>query len=169
MAVYPSPSQTQNEQLIRDFYAAFGARDAVAMARCYHPDITFSDPAFPLIKGEEVTAMWSMLVSRGKDLEIKLIDVAVDKGGARATWEARYTFSQTGRFVINRIDALFAFRDGKIVRHVDRFPFWRWASQALGPMGKLLGWSWPLKAMVRKKAAKSLDAYLERGTHPQPG
>jgi ketosteroid isomerase-like protein len=158
-----------NEQVIRDFYAAFGARDAAAMARCYHPEITFSDPAFPLLKGGDATGMWSMLVSRGKDLEIVLVEASADANGGSATWEARYTFSQTGRFVINRIDALFAFRDGKIVRHIDRFPFWRWASQALGPIGKAFGWSWPIKALVRKKAAKSLEAYIARGTHPQPG
>jgi len=29
----------------------------------------------------------------------------------------------------------------------------------------LLGWSWPLKAMVRKKAAASLDQFM--GKHPQ--
>ena len=34
-----------NEQLIRDFYAAFAKRDATGMAASYHRDIAFSDPA----------------------------------------------------------------------------------------------------------------------------
>jgi ketosteroid isomerase-like protein len=157
-----------NEIVIRDFYAAFAARDAVGMARCYHPDIVFSDPAFRLLRGAEATAMWSMLVTRGKDLEITLLSASADADGGRALWEAHYTFSQTGRKVVNHIDAVFAFRDGKIVRHIDRFPFWRWSSQALGPMGLLLGWSWPLKALVRKKAQQSLDAWMARGDYPVP-
>lgn len=151
-----------HEQLIRNFYAAFAARDAEAMARCYHADIVFSDPAFPNLKGDEAGDMWRMLISRGKDLELTLVDAAADETGGRATWEARYTFSQTGRKVVNRISAMFAFRDGLIVRHIDRFPFWTWSRQALGPMGLLLGWSWPLKTMVRKKAAASLAGFRER-------
>ena len=160
-----------NEQLIRDFYAAFAKRDAVGMAACYHRDIAFSDPAFPMLRGKEATAMWAMLCARGKDLEIILGDVAGDAEGGRAHWEAKYTFSQTGRLVHNKIDAVFAFRDGKIIRHVDSFDFWRWSSQALGDIGVLLGWFGPIKAMVRKKAAKSLQDYMGKnaGALPIPG
>lgn len=153
-----------NEQLIRNFYAAFAARDGDAMARCYHPDITFSDPAFPKLSGAEAGAMWQMLVSRGKDLQITLIDAAANAAGGSATWEARYTFSKTGRQVINRVDALFAFRDGLIIRHIDRFGFWQWSKQALGLPGLLLGWAWPFKAMVRKQAAASLAQFMGHHT-----
>ena len=160
-----------NEQVIRDFYAAFAARDAAGMARCYHPDIFFSDPAFPNLRGREATAMWAMLCARGKDLQLTLVSAAATPEGATARWEARYTFSQTGRPVVNRIDALFAFKDGKIVRHIDRFPFWTWARQALGPMGLLLGWFGPIKGAVRKKADKSLRDYMEKNAAqiPSPG
>ncbi len=151
-----------NEKLIRDFYAAFALRDADGMARCYHPDIVFTDPAFPLLKGNDAGAMWRMLVSRGKDLQLTLVEASADDDGGRAIWEARYTFSQTGRPVVNRIRAAFAFRDGLIVRHVDQFPFWKWSRQALGPIGVLLGWSGPLKSLVRKKAAASLAAFIAK-------
>lgn len=159
-----------NEKLIRDFYAAFAKRDAAGMAACYHADIAFSDPAFPMLRGAEATAMWAMLCARGKDLEIILGDVSGDAEGGSAHWEAKYTFSQTGRFVHNKVDAVFAFRDGKIIRHVDRFGFWQWSRQALGGLGAALGWFGPLKAMVRKKAAKSLQDYMEKhqGTLPNP-
>ena len=60
---------------------------------------------------------------------------------------------------VNVITALFAFRDGKIVRHHDSFSFWRWASQALGPAGAALGWLPMLKWKVRKDAAKSLAKF----------
>jgi ketosteroid isomerase-like protein len=158
-----------HEYLIGEFYAAFANRDAAAMARCYHPDIAFSDPVFPMLRGPEVTAMWAMLTARaGADFDIMLIDAHADSEGGAARWEAHYTFSQTGRRVHNRIDAVFAFRHGKIVRHVDRFSFWRWARQALGPLGLLLGWSLPLKALMRRKARAALAGFMEQRDVPQP-
>ena len=152
-----------HEALIREFYAAFARKDGDAMATCYHPDVFFSDPVFPSLHGDEAADMWRMLLSRGKDLEVTLDSATADDGGGRAQWTARYTFSRTGRKVVNVISALFAFRDGKIVRHHDSFPFWRWASQALGPAGAALGWLPPLRWKVRKDAAKSLAAYRARG------
>ncbi len=158
-----------HEYLIREFYAGFANRDAAAMARCYHPDIAFSDPVFPMLHGAEATAMWAMLTARAKgDFEIILVDAAGDADGGTARWEAKYTFSQTGRRVHNRIEARFAFREGKIVRHVDRFSFWKWSSQALGPIGLLFGWSLPLKALMRRKARASLAGFMERGEYPRP-
>jgi ketosteroid isomerase-like protein len=151
-----------NEALVREFYAAFARHDAEAMARCYHADIFFTDPVFPALRGKDPGDMWRMLLSRAKDLEVTLDEAAADNDGGRAKWTARYTFTKTGRPVVNRIDAMFAFRDGLIVRHYDNFSFWRWASQALGPMGKLLGWSLPIKWKVRKEAARSLERYVEK-------
>ena len=160
-----------NEKLIRDFYAAFARRDASAMAACYHRDIAFSDPVFTMLRSDQATAMWAMLCARAGDLEIILGDVAADADGGRAHWEAKYTFSQTGRHVHNKIDAVFAFRDGKIVRHVDRFGFWQWSRQALGVLGTLLGWFGPIKALVRRRAGNALREYVERheGALPTPG
>jgi ketosteroid isomerase-like protein len=151
-----------HEALIRDFYAAFARRDAEAMARCYHADIFFTDPVFPSLRGRDAGDMWRMLLSRAKDLEVTLDEASADENGGRAKWTARYTFTKTGRPVVNRIDAMFAFRDGLIVRHYDHFPFWRWASQALGPVGRFLGWSQPVKWKVRKDAAAALEKFTHR-------
>ena len=148
-----------HESLVREFYARFAARDAEGMARCYHPEIAFSDPVFPMLKGNEAGDMWRMLLARAADLQVSLDEASADEGGGRAKWTARYTFSRTGRPVVNHVDALFAFRDGLIVRHFDHFSFWRWASQALGPMGAALGWFAPLKWKVRKDAARSLEKF----------
>jgi ketosteroid isomerase-like protein len=151
-----------HESLIREFYAAFARRDAEAMARCYHEDVFFSDPVFPRLHGEEAGDMWRMLLARAGDLEIELEEAAGDREGGRARWRATYTFTRTGRPVANRVLALFAFRDGRIVRHFDSFPFWRWSSQALGPLGAALGWSAPLKWMVRRQAARQLTDFRAR-------
>lgn len=151
-----------HETVIRDFYAAFARRDPEAMARCYHAEVFFSDPAFPSLRGAEAGDMWRMLLARAADLQVSLDEASGDDAGGRAKWTARYTFSKTGRPVVNRISASFAFRDGLIVRHHDSFSFYTWAAQALGPIGKLLGWFAPLKWKVRKEAAKGLEMFRAR-------
>lgn len=153
-----------NEELIRTFYAAFGNRDARGMAACYHPDVVFSDEVFVDLEGSRATAMWQMLCERADDLKIEFRDIVADGSKGSAHWDAWYTFSATGRKVHNRIDARFEFRDGKIIRHRDRFDFWAWASQALGPMGRLLGWSSFVKNRVRATAAKNLASFQRKQT-----
>jgi len=134
------------------------------MAACYHPSVTFSDEVFLDLDAPRAKAMWQMLCERGKDLKVEFRDVDADDSAGRAHWEAWYTFSATGRKVHNIIEARFGFRDGKIVRHRDSFNFWKWASQALGLTGRLLGWSGLVKNRVRAQAARSLAAFMrDRG------
>lgn len=148
-----------NAQLIERFYAAFAQRDAAAMAACYHPAARFSDPAFPDLYGPDASAMWAMLLARGKDLVVTHRDVSADDQTGRAHWDAHYTFSKTGRKVINRIDAGFRFKDGLIIKHIDDFSFPRWAQQALGLPGLLLGHTQYLRRKVQAEAAKGLAAW----------
>lgn len=150
----------RHRELIETFYRAFQRRDAAAMAACYHPEIVFDDPVFRDLRGREAGAMWAMLCGRATDLEVEFSGVEADGARGKAHWEARYTFSQTGRKVHNVIDAEFEFRDGLIARHVDRFGFWRWSRQALGLPGWLLGWTPILRNKVRATVRKALDGYL---------
>ena len=149
-----------NEALIHRFYACFQARDAAGMQACYHAEATFRDPAFGELDAEHAAAMWHMLCARASDLEVRCSAVRADEAEGSARWTALYTFTQTGRRVDNRIEARFTFRDGLIVRHEDRFSFWRWARQALGPVGLLLGWSPLLRNRVRATALKQLARYM---------
>jgi ketosteroid isomerase-like protein len=151
---------TPEARLITDFYEAFARRDAEAMAACYHDDVVFSDPVFGELHGERARDMWRMLCERGQDLRITFRDVIAGETEGSAHWEARYTFSTTGRPVINVIDARFEFRDGKIIRHRDKFDLYRWACQALGPKGILLGWMPPIQRAIGAKANRGLDAYV---------
>jgi len=155
--VYDLRMDATNGGLIERFYGAFGRRDGDAMAACYADDARFSDPVFGELKGPEIGAMWRMLTSRAPDLTVELVehDAAESEGSAR--WIARYTFSQTGRHVVNDVRARFRFRDGLIVEHTDRFPFYRWARQALGTQGKLLGWTPQLRLGVHRQARAGLD------------
>jgi ketosteroid isomerase-like protein len=147
-----------NAETIHRLYVALGQRDGEAMAACYTPDATFEDPAFSL-RGEAVGDMWRMLCTRGKDLTVEASGIDADASTGRARWVATYTFSGSGRKVVNRIDARFTFRDGLIATHVDTFDLWRWASQALGPVGLLLGWTPFLRAKIRAQAAQSLAKF----------
>jgi ketosteroid isomerase-like protein len=151
-----------NETLIREFYDAFARRDAEAMARCYADDVWFTDPAFGDLRGARAGDMWRMLTGRAKDLRIEASAQRADDTTGSARWEAWYTFSATGRSVHNVIDARFEFRDGKIVRHIDTFDFWRWSRQALGAPGLLLGWSGFLQGKVSSQALKGLDDYIAK-------
>jgi ketosteroid isomerase-like protein len=148
----------QPAQRIATFYEAFQRRDGAAMAACYTPDATFRDPAFDL-RGEDVGRMWRMLCERGKDLHLEFANVHADGDRGSADWQAWYSFSKTGRNVHNVIHAEFRFRDGLICEHVDRFDFWRWSRQALGPAGLLLGWTPFLRNKVRTEAARGLAAF----------
>jgi ketosteroid isomerase-like protein len=154
-------SPHRNAELIRDFYTCLGNRDARGMAACYHPSVKFSDEVFVELEGAKANAMWRMLCERGKDLKVEFRDIKADDSTGSAHWEAWYTFSPTGRRVHNKIDARFEFRGGKIFRHRDTFDFQDWAAQALGPKGRLLGWSGFLKKRVRAQAAKSLAEYMK--------
>ena len=130
------------------------------MGACYGPTVTFQDPVFTLA-GWRAHAMWRMLCERGQDLRVSVADIRGDEATGSAHWEAWYTFSATGRPVHNVIAARFEFRSGRIVRHVDRFDLHRWAAQALGPKGALLGWLPPVQRSIRRQAARSLDAYIQ--------
>jgi ketosteroid isomerase-like protein len=151
-----------NTELIQRFYTAFQQRDAEAMVACYADDVVFSDPAFGELHGEEARDMWRMLVARAQDFSLTFEGVEADDRSGRAHWVAGYLFSQTGRAVVNRIDARFVFRDGRIVEHRDSFDLWSWTRQALGLKGTLLGWSPLVQRAIRAQARKGLDLYRRR-------
>jgi ketosteroid isomerase-like protein len=147
-------------ELIARFYEAFDRRDGDAMAACYAPDARFSDPVFPGLTGAEPGAMWRMLTGRSEDLRVELVEY----DAAAAHWRATYTFTQTGRLVVNDVRARFEFGgDGKIAEHVDDFSFYRWSRQALGAPGLLLGWTLRLRRATQRKARASLDEFMKRG------
>ncbi len=149
-----------NAQLLTTFYSAFQRKDGDTMASCYHPDAEFSDEVFVGLRHAGTTSMWRMLAERAKDFSLEFRDIQADDSKGRAHWEARYTFAATGRKVLNVIDAEIEFRDGKILRHRDRFNFYRWASQALGFKGMLLGWTPFLKNKVQATARAGLDKWM---------
>jgi ketosteroid isomerase-like protein len=161
MVLHPSAMQ-QHVDLIRTFYAAFARRDHLTMAACYAPRAAFSDSVFPELAGWRIGAMWHMLCARATDLELEVADIAADATGGSAHWEARYTFSATGRRVHNVIEASFRFSDGLFERHTDAFDLYAWSRQALGLKGVLLGWAPPVQHAIRSQAARGLEAFIRK-------
>jgi ketosteroid isomerase-like protein len=153
-----------NAELIARFYGALARRDAEGMIACYHARSTFNDPVFGELDHDGAAAMWRMLCARGKDLTAVARDIQASDTEGRAHCEATYTYTASGRFVRNRIDASFTFQEGRIFRHVDRFDLYRWMRQALGVPGTLLGWIPMVQGALRARAARQLAAYRSR--HP---
>ena len=151
-----------HQVLIARFYGALGRRDATAMAACYAPDATFTDPVFGTLDAAGAAAMWRMLCARGRDLRVEASGIEADEAAGRAHWRATYSYGPTARPVVNEVDAAFRFRRGLIVEHVDGFDLKRWATQALGLSGRVLGLTPLLGPMVRKQAAASLAAWRRR-------
>ena len=149
-----------NEKLIEHFYNSFARKDYKAMQECYADNATFSDAVFQDLSSAQVRAMWEMLITRGKDLELRFQNISADEKSGSCEWIANYTFSQTGKKVENHIKANFEFENGKIIKHLDTFDFYKWSSQALGITGTLLGWTSFLKNKVQQKAMKSLSEFM---------
>jgi ketosteroid isomerase-like protein len=153
----------RNRDTIRRLYDGLDRADGEAMAACYAPDATFSDPVFPDLRGAQVGNMWRMLTSRSTDLSVDLPEHDADEATGSAHWIATYTF-RTGRHVVNDIHASFRFdAGGLIAEHTDSFDLWKWSRQALGPIGLVLGWSPIVRGKIRGEAAEGLEEFSASG------
>jgi len=152
---------TPEDATIVRFYGAFAAGDGDAMAACYAPAVHFSDPVFPDLRGERAGDMWRMLTGAPGEVRIELLEHEGADGRGTARWRATYTFSQTGRPVVNDVRATFRFEDGLISDHHDEFSFHRWAKQALGPVGLMLGWTPIVRGGVQRKAGARLEEFSQ--------
>ena len=160
----PDAAMTPEAALIDRFYTAFAARDHAAMAACYHPEVHFQDEVFDL-HGPAASAMWHMLCERGTDLVVSHDAVEANDQSGSARWVATYSFGPKKRRVRNEIQAAFTFEDGLIKTHRDRFDFHRWARQALGPLGSMLGWTGWLRERVSAEANRGLERFIAQ--HPE--
>jgi len=149
----------KNKIILEAFYSAFQQKDGVTMANLYSPTAHFEDAVFKL-EGSKIGSMWKMLCQNGKDLKVSYSVLATTKDSGRVQWIAEYTFASTGRKVINHVTANFELKDGLITKHKDQFSFWKWSSQALGPLGILLGWTSVVRGQVQKLAASNLEKFI---------
>jgi ketosteroid isomerase-like protein len=152
-----------NADTISRFYSAFQKLDHRAMKSCYSDDIVFNDPVFGLLRGDEARYMWEMLCTNAKDFSLTYSDIQLlDEEYATCKWTAKYTFSKTGRPVVNNIKAFMKLKDGKIIEHSDAFRLSTWASQALGWKGVMFGWMGWMKRKIQKNARQNLVRFIEK-------
>lgn len=107
--------------------------------------------------------MWEMLCGNARDFSLTYSNIRhLDDEYSTCDWVAAYTFSKTGRKVVNRIRANMRFANGKIIEHSDAFSVHKWSSQALGFSGWLLGWNSIFQRSIRNKAKKGLLQFMEQ-------
>jgi len=153
---------SNNEELINKFYTAFSKLDAETMNSCYSSDIVFFDPVFGLLQGHEAKSMWELLCHTAQNFSLTYGNIIhLDEDYCTCDWVATYTFSKTGRKVVNTIRANMKFANGKIIEHSDAFSVHRWAAQALGFSGWLLGWNRFYQNKIKNAAKKSLLRYMQ--------
>ena len=154
----------RNQATIERLYGGLAAHDGEAMAACYASGATFTDPVFVDLHDGEPQDMWRMLTGRAGDMTVELVSHdATGDGRGTANWVATYVFSATGNRVVNDVQSVFQFNaDGLIVDQQDDFDFWRWARQALGRTGLLLGWTPVLLHRVRDRSKGQLAAFRDR-------
>ncbi len=154
---------TNRDELINNFYMSFQKLDYKGMNNCYSADIVFFDPAFGLLRGDEAKSMWEMLCKNAKDFSLTFGNIQhLDDEYSTCDWVANYTFSKTGKKVVNKIRANMRFENGKIAEHSDAFSLHKWSSQALGFMGWLLGWNRFFQRQIQNKARQNLMAFMKK-------
>ncbi len=152
-----------NEQTIHNFYSAFQQKDAAAMNVCYDAEVVFSDQVFGLLDGNETRAMWKMLCRNAQDLSIQFGNISLlDEEYATCDWKATYTFTQTGRRVMNQVKAHMRLKDGLIIEHSDAFDLYKWTRQAFGLKGWLFGWTNFMRKRIHLRARKQLLRFMEQ-------
>ena len=149
----------QNEQIIFDFYTAFQNLDAEKMVVHYSDTVTFEDPGFGILTGNDAKNMWRMLCKNAQEFKVSFSVLESTANTVTAHWDAEYVFSRTGRMVKNSIDATFTLENGEIIDHRDNFNLWKWSRQALGLSGLLLGWSPLFKKKLHQTTGKLLQKF----------
>jgi ketosteroid isomerase-like protein len=149
-----------NEKLLTEYYTAFQKRNHKSMNACYADNVVFNDPLYTNLDAAHTRAMWELFCVNGKDLKLEFSGIKADDTKGEATWKASYIFSSSGNRVEKEVVSKFEFQNGKISRQEDDFDFRKWAGQALGLMGSLLGWTGFVESQVKENAKNNLDAFM---------
>ena len=151
------------QEVVHKFYSAFQQLDHQGMNSCYSDDIVFFDPVFGLLRAHEVKAMWEMLCTNAKNFSLTYSNITeLDDEYCTCDWIATYTFSKTGRTVVNKIKANMRFVNGKIAEHSDAFSIHKWSKQALGFSGWLLGWNSFFQRKIKNGAKRNLLNFMNK-------
>ena len=151
------------EQVAITYFEGFKNKNPEQMNALYKPDVQgiFNDPVFQNLNTHEVQSMWSMLLRASKDLTSTYKIVEITDTSATVDWEAHYTYSATGRKVVNNVRSVMQIENGLIVKQNDTFDLGKWTGQALPPVVAQL-FAWFPDLTIRKLARKTLNGYIEK-------
>ena len=162
LAKLTEKNMNSNKQLIETFYTGFQQLNADKMNGCYSEDIVFFDPIFGLLKGQEVRNMWEMLCKNATNFSLTYGNIIeLDEEYCTCDWVATYTFSASGKTIVNKIKANMRFENGKIVEHSDAFSVHNWSKQAFGIPGVLFGWNSLFQNKIKNKAKQNLLDFMK--------
>ena len=150
------------EDVAQQFYTAFAKKDYLELARFYHNDLSFTDPAFGTLSRSETLAMWEMLFTSADDLDINFKLLTSGDNFVVVEWRANYSFGSKKRFVKNIIKAKLLIEDDLIIRHIDSFNLYRWSRQAMGIAGWLIGWTGFFRRKLQKQTRSRLASFISK-------
>lgn len=144
-------------RVVTRFFEAFARTDPHAMAACYHPMASYSNPVFPDLRGEQPGRMWALALADAQALRLDWSVAFADDRKAQVIWQARWL--RGGRVQRMEAASTLTLWDGVIVRQVDEFRFARWAAQHLGAAGLALSWLPAFQRMVQRRARIALARF----------
>jgi ketosteroid isomerase-like protein len=152
-----------DEKLVEKFFTAFQKLDANGMNACYSNDIAFYDPIFELLRGDEAKAMWQMLCKNARNFSLVFDSIKnLGEGYYTCNWQATYTFSATGKKVVNNVKAHMKIENGLITEHSDGWSLAKWSAQAIGLPGKLFGWAGFFRRKLKNNAKRNLLNFMQQ-------
>ena len=95
----------------------------------------------------------------GEGMEDENFEYTTDVSKVKGWWKEDEEFKfENGE----KHELYFEIKDGKIIKHTDDFDFYKWAKQAFGITGVLVGWTVFFKNKVRVKALEGLKKYIQK-------
>ncbi len=141
----PAPVPTTAE-VARQFYDAFVRGDHATMERLYAPDVKFQDTIFGFQDRDGTMGMWRTIINPGPEARFRYELQTVAGNTAVVRWIADY--SLLGNPIHNEITARLTIVNGRIVNHVDAFPWEVWARQAFPQLGGLVDFA-PIRGLLK--------------------
>lgn len=151
------------KEIVTSFYDCFAKGEAKGMLNFYAEEVIFCDPAFGKLSGNRPHEMWRMLLGRFDEhttINFEVVETEANK--AQVKWTAKYHFGKKRRPVTNRVTSTLILKNEKIVEYYDNFDIWKWAYQAIGIGGLLLGWSKFFQLKIQQNTNKMLDKYIAK-------
>lgn len=116
-----TPNKANTDSFVRDFYAAYSAKDAEKMSQFYTADATFVDPSFELnLKGpDEIRALLSKALAKYESLDWEISHTT--PAGDDLVVEGKMIGKLGAKTVRVPFVSVFHFKDGKIAEQRDMF------------------------------------------------